>query len=157
MAHKKGGGSSRNGRDSVSKRLGVKEYGGEFVTAGSILVRQRGAKFVAGRNVGTGRDWSLYALVDGTVLFDKDSKRINVIPARAVAPAAVTAGAVAPTVTAVAAPVAEAGGGPEVRPIVGCMSPPAEAPVAEVPVAEAAVPDAPPAPAPPTEPAPANN
>jgi large subunit ribosomal protein L27 len=80
MAHKKGGGSSRNGRDSVSKRRGVKRFGGEFVTAGSILVRQNGTKFVAGRNVGTGRDWTLFALVDGQVLFDKDSKRINVLP-----------------------------------------------------------------------------
>jgi large subunit ribosomal protein L27 len=80
MAHKKGGGSVRNGRDSVSKRLGVKRYGGEFVTAGSILVRQRGTKFVAGRNVGTGRDWTLYALVDGKVFFDKYSKRLNVLP-----------------------------------------------------------------------------
>lgn len=87
MAHKKGGGSSRNGRDSVSKRLGVKEFGGQFVTAGSILVRQRGSKFVAGRNVGTARDWSLYALADGTVQFDKHGKRVNIIP-RATAPAA---------------------------------------------------------------------
>ena len=79
MAHKKGGGSSRNGRDSHSQRLGVKEFGGQFVTAGSILVRQRGSKFVAGRNVGTGRDWSLFALADGNVKFDKDGKRINVI------------------------------------------------------------------------------
>ena len=76
----KGGGSVRNGRDSVSKRLGVKRFGGEFVTAGSILVRQRGTKFVAGRNVGTGRDWTLFALIDGKVLFDKNSKRINVLP-----------------------------------------------------------------------------
>ena len=80
MAHKKGQGSVRNGRDSVSKRLGVKAYGGELVSAGSILVRQRGTKFCAGSNVGTGRDWTLYALVDGTVFFDKDSKRINVKP-----------------------------------------------------------------------------
>ena len=85
MAHKKGGGSSRNNRDSVSKRLGVKRFGGEFVTAGSILVRQRGTKFTAGRNVGTGRDWTLFALVDGKVLFDKDSKRINVAPLAAAA------------------------------------------------------------------------
>ena len=83
MAHKKGGGSVRNGRDSVSKRLGVKRFGGESVTAGSILVRQRGTKFVAGKNVGVGRDWTLFALVDGKVLFDKDSKRINVLPAAA--------------------------------------------------------------------------
>ena len=62
MAHKKGQGSCRNGRDSVSKRLGVKRFGGEVVTAGSILVRQRGTKFVAGKNVGTGRDWTLFAL-----------------------------------------------------------------------------------------------
>ncbi len=83
MAHKKGQGSVRNGRDSVSKRLGLKAYGGEMVSAGSILVRQRGTKFCAGSNVGTGRDWTLYALVDGTVFFDKDSKRINVKPAPA--------------------------------------------------------------------------
>jgi large subunit ribosomal protein L27 len=80
MAHKKGQGSSRNGRDSNSKRLGVKRFGGEWVTAGSILVRQNGTKFVAGRNVGVGRDWTLFALVDGKVLFDKDSKRINIVP-----------------------------------------------------------------------------
>ncbi|MEI7733390.1 MAG: 50S ribosomal protein L27 [Verrucomicrobiota bacterium] len=86
MAHKKGQGSVRNGRDSVSKRLGVKEYGGELVTAGSILVRQRGTKFSAGANVGTGRDWTLYALVDGHVKFDKNGERINVV-ALAAAPA----------------------------------------------------------------------
>ena len=80
MAHKKGQGSVRNGRDSVSKRLGVKRVGGEFVTAGSILVRQHGTKFEAGINVGTGRDWTLFALVDGKVKFDKASHRINVVP-----------------------------------------------------------------------------
>lgn len=80
MAHKKGQGSVRNGRDSVSKRLGVKRYGGELVSAGSILVRQRGTKFVAGKNVGTGRDWTLFAKVDGRVVFDKESRRINVMP-----------------------------------------------------------------------------
>ena len=80
MAHKKGQGSSRNGRDSNSKRLGVKAFGGEFVTAGSIIVRQRGTKFVAGHNVGTGRDWTLFALKDGKVKFDKDSRRINITP-----------------------------------------------------------------------------
>lgn len=80
MAHKKGQGSVRNGRDSVSKRLGVKEFGGEFVKAGSILIRQRGTKFSAGRNVGTGRDWTLFALVAGTVKFDKPSRRIHVEP-----------------------------------------------------------------------------
>jgi len=80
MAHKKGQGSVRNGRDSVSKRLGVKRYGGEVVRAGSIIVRQRGSKFVAGSNVGTGRDWTLFALVDGKVSFDKDGHRVNVVP-----------------------------------------------------------------------------
>jgi large subunit ribosomal protein L27 len=79
MAHKKGQGSVRNGRDSVSKRLGVKEFGGQIVTAGSILIRQRGSKFLAGKNVGIGRDWTLFALTDGKVLFDKNSRRINVI------------------------------------------------------------------------------
>ena len=81
MAHKKGQGSVRNGRDSVSKRLGVKCYGGETVSAGSIIVRQRGSKFVAGNNVGTGRDWTLFALVDGKVAFDNDSRRLNILPA----------------------------------------------------------------------------
>ena len=81
MAHKKGQGSVRNGRDSVSKRLGVKCYGGETVSAGSIIVRQRGSTFVAGNNVGTGRDWTLFALVDGKVAFDKDSRRVNILPA----------------------------------------------------------------------------
>ena len=81
MAHKKGQGSVRNGRDSVSKRLGVKRYGGQEVTAGSILIRQRGSRFVAGRNVGTGRDWTLFALVDGKVSFDKGSRRVNITPA----------------------------------------------------------------------------
>jgi large subunit ribosomal protein L27 len=88
MAHKKGQGSVRNGRDSVSKRLGVKRYGGQVVTAGSILVRQRGTKFVAGQNVGTGRDWTLFALVDGTVSFDKGSRRINVLAEQRTEPAA---------------------------------------------------------------------
>ena len=83
MAHKKGQGSVRNGRDSVSKRLGVKRYGGEVVTAGSIIVRQRGTKFEAGQNVGTGRDWTLFALVDGKVAFDKESRRVNIVPAGA--------------------------------------------------------------------------
>lgn len=78
MAHKKGQGSVRNGRDSVSKRLGVKRYGGEFVTAGSIIVRQRGTKFEAGQNVGTGRDWTLFALIDGKVKFDQEGHRVNV-------------------------------------------------------------------------------
>ena len=79
MAHKKGQGSVRNGRDSASKRLGVKRFGGQLVTAGSILIRQRGTKFLAGQNVGTGRDWTLFALVDGKVTFDKNSRRVNVL------------------------------------------------------------------------------
>lgn len=83
MAHKKGQGSSRNGRDSNAQRLGVKRFGGELVTAGSIIVRQRGTKFIAGANVGTGRDWTLFALVDGHIKFDKGSKRVNIIPAAA--------------------------------------------------------------------------
>jgi large subunit ribosomal protein L27 len=69
MAHKKGGGSSKNGRDSASQRLGVKRYGGELVRAGSILVRQRGTKFHPGLNVGRGRDDTLFARADGKVLF----------------------------------------------------------------------------------------
>ncbi len=85
MAHKKGQGSVRNGRDSVSKRLGVKAYGGEFVTAGSIIVRQRGTKFSAGQNVGTGRDWTLFALTDGKVKFDKEGRRVNVVTETATA------------------------------------------------------------------------
>jgi large subunit ribosomal protein L27 len=87
MAHKKGQGSSRNGRDSHSQRLGVKAFGGEFVPAGSILVRQNGTKFVPGVNVGVGRDWTLFALVDGTVKFDKESRRINIVPVPASTPA----------------------------------------------------------------------
>ncbi|MGA2220506.1 MAG: 50S ribosomal protein L27 [Verrucomicrobiia bacterium] len=78
MAHKKGQGSSRNGRDSVSKRLGVKRFGGELVSAGSIIIRQRGARFVAGNNVGTGRDWTLFALAEGKVRFDKNGRRVNI-------------------------------------------------------------------------------
>jgi large subunit ribosomal protein L27 len=80
MAHKKGQGSVRNGRDSVSKRLGVKRFGGEVVSAGSIIVRQRGTKFVPGLNVGVGRDWTLFALVDGKVKFDQNSRRVNIQP-----------------------------------------------------------------------------
>jgi large subunit ribosomal protein L27 len=87
MAHKKGQGSVKNGRDSVSKRLGVKEFGGEQVSAGSIIVRQRGSKFIAGKNVGTGRDWTLFALVDGKVKFDQNSRRVNVVAATAAAAA----------------------------------------------------------------------
>ncbi|MBO60970.1 MAG: 50S ribosomal protein L27 [Verrucomicrobiales bacterium] len=85
MAHKKGQGSSRNGRDSESKRLGVKKFGGQAVIAGNILVRQRGTKFTPGRNVGLGRDWTLFALTDGRVQFDKNGRRVNVVQEEAVA------------------------------------------------------------------------
>ena len=80
MAHKKGQGSVRNGRDSNAKRLGVKRYAGEFVTAGSILVRQRGTRFIPGRNVDRGRDDTLFALIDGYVKFDSSRRRVNVLP-----------------------------------------------------------------------------
>ncbi len=78
MAHKKGQGSVKNGRDSKSKRLGVKKYGNETVIAGNILIRQRGTKWVPGRNVGMGKDHTLFALVNGMVRFDKDGRRINI-------------------------------------------------------------------------------
>jgi large subunit ribosomal protein L27 len=83
MAHKKAGGSTRNGRDSISKRLGVKRYGGESVLAGNILVRQRGTKFHPGVNVGRGRDDTLFAKIDGKVVFEvkgpKNRKCISVV------------------------------------------------------------------------------
>ena len=82
MAHKKGAGSTKNGRDSNAKRLGVKKFGGEKVQAGNILVRQRGMKFKPGTNVGTGKDFTLFALTDGTIKFDFQDgkqKRINII------------------------------------------------------------------------------
>jgi large subunit ribosomal protein L27 len=88
MAHKKGTGSTRNGRDSNSKRLGVKRYGGQAVKAGGILIRQRGTKFHPGNNVGRGCDDTLFALVDGIVTFEhKDRKRlkVSVYPANAAA------------------------------------------------------------------------
>jgi large subunit ribosomal protein L27 len=78
MAHKKGQGSVKNGRDSRSKRLGVKKYGGEAVIAGNILIRQRGTKWHPGANVGMGKDHTLFALTDGNVFFDKKGRRINV-------------------------------------------------------------------------------
>ncbi|MEN2994520.1 MAG: 50S ribosomal protein L27 [Thermodesulfovibrio sp.] len=79
MAHKKGVGSSRNGRDSQAKRLGVKRFGGQFVKAGNILVRQRGTKFHPGVNVGVGSDYTLFALIDGIVKFErKDKQRLKV-------------------------------------------------------------------------------
>ncbi len=85
MAHKKAGGSSRNGRDSESKRLGVKRYGGEAVTAGNIIVRQRGTVFHPGDNVGIGKDHTLFAKVDGAVLFTvkgaEKRKTVSIVPA----------------------------------------------------------------------------
>ncbi|MFZ9931643.1 MAG: 50S ribosomal protein L27 [Chthoniobacterales bacterium] len=83
MAHKKGQGSVKNGRDSVSKRLGVKKFGGQEVLAGNILIRQRGRKYLPGRNVGLGRDFTLFALESGVVQFDRGGRRINVVPAAA--------------------------------------------------------------------------
>ena len=80
MAHKKGQGTSRNGRESHSQRLGVKRFGGEHVVPGNILIRQRGTQFVAGRNVGQGRDYTLFALTEGVVKFDKNGRRINIEP-----------------------------------------------------------------------------
>jgi large subunit ribosomal protein L27 len=81
MAHKKGQGSTKNGRDSVSKRLGVKKFGGENVIAGNIILRQRGTKVRPGNNVGIGRDHTLFALTDGTVKFDRTNRRVHVLAA----------------------------------------------------------------------------
>lgn len=83
MAHKKGQGSVKNGRDSRSKRLGVKKYGNQAVIAGNILIRQRGTKVHPGVGVGIGRDHTLFALVDGRVSFDREGRRINVVAAAA--------------------------------------------------------------------------
>lgn len=83
MAHKKGQGTSKNGRDSNAQRRGMKKFGGEKVVAGNILVRQLGTKFHAGRNVGQGRDFTLFALKDGEVYFDRNGKRMNVREAEA--------------------------------------------------------------------------
>lgn len=80
MAHKKGQGSVKNGRDSQSKRLGVKKFGSEHVIPGNIILRQRGTKFHPGRNVGLGRDYTIYALIEGKVMFDRNSRRVNVVP-----------------------------------------------------------------------------
>jgi large subunit ribosomal protein L27 len=79
MAHKKGQGSSRNGRDSNAQRRGVKKFGGEQVRAGNILVRQCGTKWHPGRGVGQGKDYTLFALIDGQVMFDREGRRINVV------------------------------------------------------------------------------
>ncbi len=84
MAHKKAGGSSRNGRDSAGRRLGVKRFGGEQILAGNIIVRQRGTKFVPGKNVGLGKDHTIFALIDGDVLFTRGSNGrpiVNIVPA----------------------------------------------------------------------------
>ena len=85
MAHKKAGGSSRNGRDSESKRLGVKKFGGQAVLAGNIIVRQRGTKWHPGNNVGLGTDYTIYALIDGVVKFEHKSRsryKVSVYPAQ---------------------------------------------------------------------------
>jgi len=81
MAHKKGQGSSRNGRDSNAQRRGVKKFGGQSVRAGNILVRQCGTKFHPGKGVGQGNDYTLFALVDGKVEFDREGRRVNVVSA----------------------------------------------------------------------------
>jgi len=79
MAHKKGAGSTSNGRESHSKRLGIKKFGGQAVVAGNIIVRQRGSKLHAGKNIGIGRDWTLFALKDGVVEFDKVHRKVNIV------------------------------------------------------------------------------
>lgn len=81
MSHKKGQGTSKNGRDSNSKRLGVKKFGGESVIAGNIILRQRGTRYHPGANVGMGRDHTLFALNDGTVSFDKEHRKVTVLEA----------------------------------------------------------------------------
>ena len=78
MAHKKAGGSSRNGRDSDGRRLGVKKFGDESVIAGNIIIRQRGTKWIPGANVGLGKDYTIFALTDGRVRFDREGRRVNV-------------------------------------------------------------------------------
>jgi large subunit ribosomal protein L27 len=80
MAHKKGQGSSRNGRDSNAQRRGVKKFGGQTVLAGNILVRQVGNRYHPGRNVGQGNDYTLFALTPGVVMFDREGRRVNVVP-----------------------------------------------------------------------------
>ncbi|TWT96683.1 50S ribosomal protein L27 [Botrimarina colliarenosi] len=85
MAHKKGQGSSRNGRDSNAQRRGVKKFGGEHVIPGNILIRQVGNKWRPGKNVGQGRDYTLFALTEGHILFDQEGRRINVVSAEQLA------------------------------------------------------------------------
>ncbi|WP_165228787.1 50S ribosomal protein L27 [Aquisphaera insulae] len=88
MAHKKGQGSSRNGRDSNPQMLGIKLFGGQVARPGAIICRQKGTKWRAGRNVGIGRDWTIYSLIEGKVTFDQEGRRINVFPVEAVPAAA---------------------------------------------------------------------
>ena len=88
MAHKKGQGSTRNGRDSNAQRRGVKKFGGEKVISGNILIRQVGTKWHPGRNVGMGKDYTIFSLIEGNVYFDREGRRINVRPATEVAVAA---------------------------------------------------------------------
>jgi large subunit ribosomal protein L27 len=83
MAHKKGQGSSRNGRESNSQRLGIKKFGGEHVIPGNIIVRQCGTKWRPGRNVGLGSDYTIFSLIEGKVVFDQDGRRVNVEPVAA--------------------------------------------------------------------------
>jgi large subunit ribosomal protein L27 len=83
MAHKKGQGSSRNGRDSNPQMLGIKLYGGQKAKPGSIICRQKGTRWRPGKNVGVGRDWTIFSLIDGLVTFDQEGRRINVLPAAA--------------------------------------------------------------------------
>tara|TARA_R110002096_G_scaffold87448_4_gene200687 strand:- start:2476 stop:2727 length:252 start_codon:yes stop_codon:yes gene_type:complete len=83
MAHKKGQGSVKNGRDSNSKRRGVKKFGGEYVIPGNIILRQCGTKWHPGKNVGLGRDYTIFSLVEGNVRFDRDGRRVNVDPVEA--------------------------------------------------------------------------
>jgi large subunit ribosomal protein L27 len=80
MAHKKGQGSTRNGRDSNAQRRGVKHFGGEAVQPGCIIIRQVGTKFHPGKNVGMGKDYTIYSLIDGNVKFDQEGRRVNVVP-----------------------------------------------------------------------------
>jgi large subunit ribosomal protein L27 len=91
MAHKKGQGSSRNGRDSNPKMLGIKLFGGQLAKPGSILCRQNGTKWRPGKNVRLGRDWTIYSVVNGKVVFDQDGRRINVIPTEPAIPTQVPA------------------------------------------------------------------
>jgi large subunit ribosomal protein L27 len=80
MAHKKGQGSSRNGRDSLPKMRGIKLFGGQAAKPGSIICRQKGTRWRPGKNVGLGRDWTIFSLIEGRVFFDQDGRRINVLP-----------------------------------------------------------------------------